>query len=164
MMAMPSVQDAATNNNAVRAYVMLAKGTGYAMKYQVSGICRSAGVVITRQFEAPDPLAAQSMAARTMVVFDVEPVDAEPLPNPALASVSSSHAPGDSARRMAFVGSILLLAAMLTWSARQNAMDRHQADSAVQPVVVLSTQASPLPQLARTNAMPLTPTHVALTH
>ena len=133
------------------------------MKYQVSGICRSAGVVITREFEAPDPLAAEAMAARTMVVFDVEPRDGGQPRNPALADTPVSPLTGDSARRLAFVLSMLILATMLAWSARQKS-DRRQANSVVHPARVLTTQHAALPQLARTSVMPLAPTHVALTH
>jgi hypothetical protein len=53
---------------------------------------------------------------------------------------------------------------MLTWSARQSAMDRRQPNTAVHPAIVLTTQHAALPQLAGTTAARLVPTHVALTH
>ena len=138
------------------------------MKYVVCGICKSAGVVVTRQIEAPDPLAAEAIAARTMVVFEVERQDTGEPRNAASPSVAAPAAMGDSARRVAFVFSILILAAVLLWSAQQKPTDHRQANSAVHPAVVLTTQlavrTATLPQVARTTALPLVPGHVALTH
>jgi hypothetical protein len=141
------------------------------MKYTVSGICRTTGFITTREVEAADALAAGSIASADMIVFDVDPAGGQSSRNPSSGAPAAAWTPaGDAARRVAFAGTLLLLAGLLAWSAHENAAERQPVRSAAQQVVVATSPAAAthptLQPLARAAAAPplVRATPVTLTH
>lgn len=120
------------------------------MKYVVSGICRSSGCVTTREVDAADPLAAESIASAGMIVFDVEPEAAGQPERGAVLKRRATPSPvNDTARRLSFALSLLILAGLLAWSAHEQAPDSRVAGSSLRATAVTATTQPVLPPIAR---------------
>src|SRR5579872_7256256 len=116
---------------------------GLHMKYTVSGICRTTGFITTQEVEAADALGAGSIASAGMIVFDIDPVAGQaPRARVGGATAGAWTPAGDAARRVAFAGTLLLLAGLLAGSAHENAAERQPVRSAGQQVVVATSPAA----------------------
>lgn len=120
------------------------------MKYVVSGICRSSGFVTTREVDAEDPPAAESIASAGMIVFDVEPATAgQPERGPALKRRGGPSPANDTARRLSFAGSLLILAGLLAWSAHEQAPEPRLAGPTLRATAMTATTQPTLAPIAR---------------
>jgi hypothetical protein len=120
------------------------------MKYVVSGICRSSGCVTTREVDAADPLAAGSIASAGMIVFDVDPATAgEPERGAVLKRRGTPSPANDTARRLSFALSLLILAGLLAWSAHEQAPAPRLAGPSLRAADVTATTQPILPPIAR---------------
>ncbi|HEY2584727.1 MAG TPA: hypothetical protein VGI81_03055 [Tepidisphaeraceae bacterium] len=140
------------------------------MKHVVCGICRTTGLITTREVEAADAVAAASIASGELIVFEVEPAQGQRPRLPDAARAAALSPIGDAGRRLSFVLSMLILAGLLAWSAYATAPARPRIGSSAHPAIVLTahpaaTRPAPLPPLARAaeaKALPATP--VTLSH
>lgn len=105
---------------------------GSNMKYAICGIDRTTGLQITRMIDAPDHLTAESLASRSMVVFDVEPADSPQGRDRDVARLSTTTLPtiSESVRRLAFTLCLLILAGLLGWSEHEKTLDQQRIASA----------------------------------
>lgn len=111
---------------------------GANMKYTVCGIDRTTGLQITRTIDAQDPLAAEALASRIMVVFDVESAEGIQARSPARIPASASGGSSEPIRRLAFTLCLLILAGLLGWSAHEKELDQQRLAAAAHHALAIT--------------------------
>lgn len=134
---------------------------GSHMRYTLYGIDRTTGLQTTQTLDAPNPLEAGSMGARSMVVFDIEPADAPQPQQSARGFAPASPIIGESVRRLAFALCLLVLAGFFAWSAHQESLHQQRLASAAahHPLAGAPKLASGPPELTRPDHAIVVPSH-----
>lgn len=118
---------------------------GANMKYTVCGIDRTSGLQIVRTIDAQDPPAAEAIASRSMVVFDVEPAEGIAAIPPVRISAPKAPALTEPIRRLAFTLCLLILAGLLCWSAHEKELDQQRLASAAHHALAITPKLAAVP-------------------